>query len=185
MKFLNLFMFSILIIMTMACRTATVTVLEDDDQNFRLADYSTFNFYEATPEGIFDQEQQNYISLIKNEVSLQLTERGLARDAENPDLMINIGISTEERVQTRETGLVTDPGTFQYIGQRRYVWRSETIETGRYQVGTGTIHLIDREEDRAVWVGVVEKILRPRLRDYENAIRKGVEKVFERIDEYQ
>lgn len=184
MKLLNILLAFSLIIVINSCRTAEVTVLEDDNRNFRLTNYSTFDFVETTAEGMFTEYQQLHINNIKDEITQQMNARGLRRDEENPDLKVNIGISVEERAQTRETNLVTDPGTFTYVGQRRYAWRSETIEVGRYREGTGTIHLIDTEDNRAVWVGVVEKILPAREGRIEGAVRFGVREAFDKIDEY-
>jgi len=166
------------------CRTTDVTVVEDDNRSFRLADYSSYDFYETEAEGIFNPEENASIELIKEKISRQMEARGLQRDTQNPDLKVNIGIQVEERTQTRQTGLVTDPGTFNYVGQRRYAWRSETVETGRYRHGTATLHLVDTDRDMAVWVAVVEEILPRREARLERTIRDGVEKTFERIDEY-
>jgi len=177
-------LFGIILIFT-GCRTTTVTVVEDDNRNFRLADYSTYDFYETEAEGIFNVEDNASINLIREEISRQMEARGLKRDGQDPDLRVNIGIQVEERTQTRQTGLVTDPGTFTYVGQRRYAWRSETVETGRYRHGTATLHLVDTERETAVWVGVVEEILPRREARLERTIREGVEKTFEKIDEYE
>jgi len=184
MKALKISLLLSLLISFSSCRTTTVTVVEDDDRNFRLANFSTYDFYDTQAEGVFNVDNNANIDLIKQEISKQLEARGLQRDRQTPDLSINIGVQVEERVQTRQTGLVTDPGTFNYIGQRRYAWRSETVETGRYRHGTATLHLVDTDRNRAVWVGVVEEILPRREARLERTIREGVEKTFERIDEY-
>jgi len=180
----KLFILLGVILIITGCRTTTITVLEDDNRNFRLANYSSYDFYETEAEGVFNAEENASINLIKEEISRQMEARGLQRDPQNPDLKVNIGIQVEERVQTRQTGLVTDPGTFMYVGQRRYAWRSETVETGRYRHGTASLHLVDPDRDRAVWVGVVEEILPRREARLERTIRDGVEKTFEKIDEY-
>ena len=172
------------LVMATGCRTVSVTVLEDDNRNFRLANYATYDFYQTEATGQFNQSEQIYFNQIKEEVAAHMDQRGVARDTVNPELKINIGIHVEERTQTRETGLVTDPGTFTYIGQRRYTWRSETVEVGRYRKGTGTIHFVDAERQSAVWVGVVEEILSPRTDRIERTIRDGVREVFNKIDEY-
>lgn len=176
-------MIGIFIIFFAGCRTIQVTVLDDYDGNFQLNDYITYDFFEPQVEGVFNAENNESINLIKEEISRQMADRGLSRDTDNPDLMVNIGIQVEERTQTRETGLVTDPGTFTYVGQRRYSWRSETVETGRYRYGTATLHLVDTEKDRAVWVGVVEEILPRREAKLKRTIRDGVKRAFEKIDE--
>lgn len=173
-----------IILITTSCKTTTVTVVEDDNKNFRLANYTTYDFYDTQAEGIFDSGNNASIHLIKEEIGRHMEARGLRRDEDSPDLKVNIGIQVEEKTQTRQTGLVTDPGTFTYIGQRRYTWRSETVEAGRYRQGTASLHLVDTNQDRAVWVGMVEEILPRREAMLEKTIRNGVEKTFQKIDKY-
>jgi len=184
MKVIPLGIFIGFLVLMAGCRTVSVIVLEDDNRNFSLNNYATYDFFQTEATGIFNQSEQIYLNQIKEEVSNHMDERGLARDTINPELRINIGIHVEEKTQTRETGLVTDPGTFTYIGQRRYTWRSETVEVGRYRKGTGTIHFVDAERQSAVWVGVVEEILSPRTDRIERTVRDGVREVFNKIDEY-
>lgn len=184
MKLLKVLFFISLLLWTSSCRTANVTVLEDDNRTFSLTNYNTFDFFETSTEENFNENQQMHIDIIKDEIVQHMNARGLIMDNQNPDIKINIGIRVEEKVQTRETGLVTDPGTFNYIGQRRYTWRSETVQVGRYRAGTGTIHLVDTEDNRAVWIGVVEKILPAREGRIEGAVRFGVREAFNKMDEY-
>lgn len=184
MKIIHLGLIILFSLLTAGCRTIDVTVLEDDNRNFRLANYLTYDFYQTEATGSFNHSEQIYFNQIMQEVAQHMDDRGVARDTVNPALKINIGIHVEEKTQTRETGLVTDPGTFTYIGQRRYAWRSETIEVGRYRKGTGTLHFVDTERQSAVWVGVVEEILSPRTDRIERTIRDGVREIFNTIDEY-
>jgi hypothetical protein len=178
---LNHFVYLMFALMTFGCRTAQVNVTEQQP-NFRLQHYSSFDFLDEEEENMSPAYREN-IQFIKDEIVRQMEARGISHDQENPELMVNIGVAVEDRVQTRETGLVTDPGTFNYIGQRRYKWQSETIETGRYQKGTATMHLVDVEEQQAVWVGVLEKVLPRRDDRLKQAIESGVEKMFAKMDD--
>ncbi|TVR18254.1 MAG: DUF4136 domain-containing protein [Balneolaceae bacterium] len=94
---------------------------------------------------------------------------------------MNIGIVAEERDQVRETGLATDPATFNYIGQRRYTWQSEEIKIGTYRQGTVTIHLVDAARNEAVWVGISERVIDEREERLQRTIREGVKEMFEKI----
>ncbi|WP_164674937.1 DUF4136 domain-containing protein [Anditalea andensis] len=184
MKILKTSLLMVVIALGTGCRTTSVTVVEDDNRKFSLNHYQSYDFVETRTDGVFSSEDNMSISLIKDEIVQRMEERGVRRDTVSPELKINLGVQVEERTQTRQTGLVTDPGTFTYIGQRRYAWRSETVETGRYRHGTATLHLIDVHRDEAVWVGIVEKILPRREERLRATIRNGVEKTFEKIDEY-
>ncbi|MBS9523121.1 DUF4136 domain-containing protein [Litoribacter ruber] len=163
-----------------SCRTAQVEVL-DRHQDFSLVQYSSFRFIENDGEA-FSRDYREKINFLKDQIVRQMEARGLTHDRENPELLVNIGIAVEDRVQTRQTGLVTDPGTFNYIGQRRYTWKSETVEVGRYQQGTMTIHLVDPVMGEAVWMGTVEKVLPRGAGHLQETVIRGVEKLFKQID---
>ncbi|MFC4871834.1 DUF4136 domain-containing protein [Negadavirga shengliensis] len=174
----------LLIICSLSCGVREVIVMEDQAGNFNLGRYETFDFLETGATGDLSDNYQESVGALMDEITEQMTRRGIEQTAENPDLRINIGILMEEKVQTRETGLVTDPGTFNYIGQQRYTWRSQTVEAGRYRLGTVTVHLVDTDLDKAVWVGVVEKTIANRPARIERISRKAAQKLFDRLDEY-
>jgi hypothetical protein len=118
--------------------------------------YRTFNFLDVN----FKNEQmgetnQQGIQLLKDALVRELTEKGY-RQADNPDLGVNIGIVTEDKVQTRKTDIRDAPV---YIGQRRYSWKSEEVEVGRYRLGTVTIDIVDMQKNDPVWEGVVQGTL--------------------------
>lgn len=149
-----------------ACTSAKVLNREPSD-NFSLAQYKTFNFFEVDAGGdstLTDADYQAGIALLKREIARQLTLHGLQQSA-NPDLKVNIGLVVKEKVQTRDTDFRTDAP--RYVGQRRYSWKSEQVEVGRYKEGTATVHLVDNAKNQMVWRGVVEDVIaaKPDKRD--------------------
>lgn len=178
------FLSAVIVVCCLSCKVAEVTVLQDQEGNFNLGRYDSFDFLETGATGDLSDSYQESIGALMEEITYQLTQRGIEQRSENPHIHINIGILMEQKVQTRQTGLVTDPGTFNYIGQQRYTWKSETVEAGRYRLGTVTIHFVDTSLDEAVWVGVVEKTIADRPSRIQRISRRAVQKVFDRLDEY-
>ncbi|QCR22881.1 DUF4136 domain-containing protein [Pontibacter sp. SGAir0037] len=169
----------LLALVALACSPVTILNTEASE-NFSLGNYQTFGFYEVDASG--DALGTNYgpqLEYLKQEISRQLAARGLAENATEPDLRINIGVVVAEEVQTRETNLISDPPT--YIGQRRYTWRSREVEVGRYREGTLSLHLVDREREALVWQGTAEAVVPKDPEDIQARISKGVEKLMSRI----
>lgn len=157
----------------------SVKVLETEaEEGFQLDNYSSFAFYQP------DDEQRDpsptyleEMKILKEEIAQELRERGL-QESKQPDLLINLGAVVQEKAQTRETTVMEAP---RYIGQRRYSWKSEEVVTNRYQVGTVTVHLVDKDKNKLVWRGVAEGIVPENERRLRKTIEKGVEKLFSEI----
>jgi hypothetical protein len=162
-----------------ACSTVKIVNTEPAD-NFSLFNYRTFNFYDVEAEGsALSADYSQRVDILKNEISKQLQKRGLRQSASQPDLLVNLGIVVEEKVQTRQTDLRTDAP--RYIGQRRYSWKSEKVEVGRYKEGTVTVHLVDRAQNKMVWRGVAAGVIPAKTKKLEKTIAEGAEELFARI----
>ena len=163
----------------MSCQAVRI-VNTESAEDFVLADYRTYNFYEIEASGdtttlIFRER----IDLLKKEIAKQLEKRGLTRSTSEPDLLVNLGTVVDEKVQTRQTNIISDPPT--YIGQRRYTWKSKEVEVGRYKAGTVSVDLVDREQNKLVWQGVAEGIIPNNPARLQKMIAKGAEKLFSRL----
>jgi hypothetical protein len=147
---------------------------------FALNKYQTFGFYEISANGEAVAPAYNHqVNLLKSAIQQELTAKGLTFSPTDPDLLVNIGVVTREKVQTRQTDFRTDAP--KYIGQRRYSWRSEEVEVGRYKEGTVSVHLVDRESNALVWKGAVEAIIPRREAQLQKTIDAGMTKLFERL----
>lgn len=166
----------LLLVAVVSCSPA-IQVTTEPAAGFQLSDYETFAFYDvdASGDGLGDAYQPQ-VDYLKQEVAKQLGRRGLTRSASEPDLLVNLGVVVEEEVQTRETDIRSDPP--QYIGQRRYTWRSKEVEVGRYKEGTVSVHLVDRGRNELVWQGTAETILRSKPDKLQEQMAKGMEKLF-------
>ncbi|PSR54523.1 DUF4136 domain-containing protein [Adhaeribacter arboris] len=161
------------------CRTTRVTNTQAA-ANFALTNYKTFNFYEITANGEpVDPQYNNRITILKNAIQEQLTQKGLTLNQTNPDILVNIGIVTTEKVQTRQTDFRTDAP--RYIGQYRYSWKSQQVEVGRYREGTVSVHLVDPTKNELVWQGVMEGIIPKKDAALQREVNAGVIELFNKL----
>lgn len=165
----------------LACKPVKTSVTEVSP-SYSLGNYSSFAFYETSAEGELSENYQQHLDFMKSEISKHMAYRGLLPAPNgDADLLINIGILVKTQAQTRETGLLTDPGTFNYIGQRRYTWKSETVEVGQFRKGSVDIHLIDAKNNEAVWAGVTTGVIDEKEDRLLKTISKGVSEMFEKL----
>src|SRR5688572_22876406 len=67
---------------------------------FALANYKTFDFFKTESSGEISPKFNERLALLKTEISKQLAARGLSQaSSETADLLINIGVVVEEKVQ--------------------------------------------------------------------------------------
>jgi hypothetical protein len=145
---------------------------------FALRNYHTFGFYEVSANGgPVDPAYQHQVNLLKSAIQEQLSAKGLAYAPTDPELLVNIGVVTREKVQTRQTDFRTDAP--RYIGQRRYSWHSEEVAVGRYQEGTVSVELVDRKNNALVWQGAVAAIIPRQEARLQKTIASGIKKLFE------
>ncbi|WPR77874.1 DUF4136 domain-containing protein [Algoriphagus sp. NG3] len=170
----------LLVILVSSCTTSRISVEQEKYGNFKLQDYKTFSFLEVdqskTGVPVFTQA----IDYLKQEITTQMASRGLSEDPNDSELKINLGLVIENKEQTRETNLATDP--FMYSGQRNYIWKSEEVVVNRYKEGTLTMHLVDSETNAAVWIGTISDIIPTKQEKKQAAIEVAVSSLFEKLD---
>lgn len=180
MRIGNMLICLLMVLSGFSCRSPINIVETEAESGFSLGQYQTYNFYDEVEGGDPAEVMPQYLeemNLIKAEIAQQLEQRGLSRSPQ-PDLLVNIGAVVEEKVQTRETNIRDAPI---YIGQRRYHWQVEEREVSRYQQGTVSLHLIDRDENRLMWRGVAEGVI-PKDREKRlNRIETGVKELFDKV----
>lgn len=138
-----------------ACSSSYKLLKTKQEPTFRLNNYRTFGFYEVEAKGdTVPARFEENLEVIKQAIADNLKTRGLTQ-SETPDLKINLGITVKEKIQTRQTDFRTD-GYPRYMGQRRYSWKSEDVEVGRYKEGTMFIDLVDAKDNKQVWQRGVE-----------------------------
>ncbi|RYY30374.1 MAG: DUF4136 domain-containing protein [Chitinophagaceae bacterium] len=175
MKYLVIFT---LLAALFACSTARV-VKTEKAPGVDFTTYKTFDFYELGASGDTTGNKFNtYTDMLRQAISRELEAKGYRRESTDPDLRVNIGIVVKEEAQTRETTIREAP---RYMGQRRYSWKSEQVEVGRYKTGTATIDLVDSRKNMMVWEGVMEGIISKKQSSYESDVNKGISQLFEKF----
>jgi hypothetical protein len=123
--------------------------------NFRA--YKTYNFMDVTArnDAAFEGPGTG-IETLKQAVAREMNRRGY-QQSDTPDLLVNIGVVTQDKVQTRQTTLLQDAP--RYIGQRNYHWQSEEVPVRSYEEGTATVEVVDAARKELIWDGSVKSVL--------------------------
>jgi hypothetical protein len=148
----------------------------DRADGFQISQYKTYDFYTVSAAG--DTVSATFgrnIELLEAAINKQMQAKGLKRTPSNPDLLVNIGVMVEEKIQTRTTNIQDAP---RYIGQRNYSWKSGEVEVGRYKEGTATIHLVERATNKMVWKGAVAGVVPHQPEKTAALIDKGMTALF-------
>lgn len=163
-------------VMLAACSTSKVLKTEKA-AGADFSTYKTFDFYKVETSGDTDSPQfHENIEKLENAIALKLQKYGYLLSKTNPDLLVNIGVVIRQEVQTRQTDFRTDAP--RYIGQRKYSWKSQEVELGRYREGTVSIEMVDRKQNFMVWQGAIQDIIPQKTARLERTIKKGVDKLF-------
>ncbi|OGX91867.1 hypothetical protein BEN49_18155 [Hymenobacter coccineus] len=139
--------------------------------------YKTYNFMdEAARTASTAADLSANIFDLKRAVTREMEARGYQRAAQ-PDLLVNIGVSTQLLTQTRETNFLNDGAPY-YIGQRNFRWQAQNVPIGQYREGTATIDVVDAARKEQVWQGTATSILSRKSRKAAQQIDKGVAEAF-------
>jgi hypothetical protein len=144
--------------------------------NFRA--YKTFNFMDVTArnEAAF-QGPGTGVETLKQAIIREMGRRGYQQSA-TPDLWVNIGVVTQDKVQTRETTLRDAPI---YLGQRNYHWQSQDVVVGHYEEGTATVEVVDAARKELIWEGAVNSVLTADADKLTKRIDDAVTALFEKF----
>ncbi|MFD1467277.1 DUF4136 domain-containing protein [Hymenobacter caeli] len=152
-------------------------VQTDQKPNVDFTRYKTYNLVEETArhDSASSDLGANVFEL-KRAVAHEMEARGYRRAA-RPDLLVNIGISSKEMVQTRETNYLNDGAPY-YIGQRSYHWQAQNVPIGQYREGTATIDVVDAARQEQIWQGTTTRVLSRKPDKAAHQIDKGVAEAF-------
>ncbi|HEX5169251.1 MAG TPA: DUF4136 domain-containing protein [Cyclobacteriaceae bacterium] len=167
-----------LVIFICSCAPQVKIVGTKPAEGTSLNNYKTFDFYQFNTEVVPSPTFNLRTGWLKDEIAKQLNARGLSQSSDNPDLLVNIGVVIEEKVQTRETTIRDAP---MYTGQRNYSWQSQEVAVGTYEEGTVTIDLVDRMKNEMIWEGVASSILVKSDESSKKNIAQGMEALFAKI----
>ncbi|MDO7849177.1 DUF4136 domain-containing protein [Hymenobacter sp. M29] len=166
----------LLLLALMGCATEQVQRTEQQP-NVDFRAYKTYNFMDVTARNAAALPSPgNGIETLKQAIGREMERRGYQLAA-SPDLLVNIGVVTQDKVQTRETDLHDAPI---YLGQRNYHWQSQDVVVGRYEEGTATVEIVDAARQELIWQGSVKSILSPKADKLAKQIDATVAALFEK-----
>jgi hypothetical protein len=145
------------VLLSSACSSG-LTVRSDEDPSANFSQYQTFNFFD--PMGIEGgYNSAIFGELFREAITREMSERGY-RKADNPDLMINVTVRSDDKVSMRtysspymSGAYYGRPGGAQYgsavgVGVGVSTRATKTTEASVF------IDLVDNEKDRVSWQGV-------------------------------
>jgi len=156
----------------------------DKTDDFSISKYKTFAFskIDTTGSDAIGPNYQANLSLLKEAITKQMKAKGLTLNEDSPDMLVNIGITILEKVQTRETSFANPGDRTAYMGQRNYSWSSQEVEVGRYREGTVTVHLVDSKQNKLVWKGSADGVVPEKQKNIPALIDEAMTKLFEKIN---
>lgn len=171
----------IVLLMLAACSGVKIQGVEKAD-DFSVSKYKTFGFFEVVQKGsAVGPNYESNLNLLKESIIKQMSLKGIALSDINPDLLINIGIVLEEKVQTRETSFTNPADRTAYMGQRNYSWKSEEVEVDRYREGTVTVDLVDRAQNKLVWQGSAQSVVPEKQKKVPSVIDDAMAQLFSKV----
>lgn len=170
----------IALILFCSCTPTRVVVEENRFDDFKLSDSSTFDFAQIDSPNDSLLGYTQIVNLLKETMVGKLESRGLTQDAAAPDLKINLGLVVEDKVQTRETNITSDP--FTYSGQRNYNWEVREIPVNTYREGSLTVHFVNAAGNVLLWAGTISEVVPKKWEDKNEAVRNAVDQIFKYLD---
>ena len=163
-----------------SCAPNRVVVEENKYEDFKLSQYSSFDFSQINTPSDSLVPYQQIVDLLKENITEAMEARGLKHATEQPDLRINLGVVVADKVQTRETNVTSDP--FTYSGQRNYYWEVREIPVNTYREGSLTVHFVNNPGNVLVWAGTVSEVVPKKQEDKIAAVKDAVSQIFKHLD---
>ena len=138
--------------------------------------YFYYNIEEPETKGVHFEAN---VQLLKKAIDVEMKKLGYTLQAAEGDLLVNIGISLAEKVQTRQTDFRTDG--MRYIGQRNYHWESQEVQVDRYEEGTIVLDFINPVKKELVWQGSFAGTTTDNRKKIEARINTGVAGLFKKF----
>jgi len=173
----------LLVLLLSACASG-LEVRSDEDPSANFSQYRTWNYFDPMGiEGGYNSPM--YGELFREAITREMSERGY-RLADNPDLMINVTIQTDDKVKMRSYtspymsgAYYNRPGGAQY-GSAVGVGVGVSSRATRTTEASVFIDLVDSKKNRVSWQGVAvidatDKVAQ-RLRD---SVYTAVNKVYD------
>lgn len=146
-------------------------------------DFTSYKTYAFPSIQVNDTALLNYkdrLLMIQQAIESQLNSRGYEKSTlSSADLLINIGVTVEEKIQTRESDIREGA---QYTGQRSYYKEAGEVEVRRYKLGTVTLDVVDVANNKMIWQGVADEVVKENPTDEkaQKTIDRGIKNLFKK-----
>jgi len=153
-------------------------IITNQDPTVNFGNYRTFGFVTDLNTNR-DQYESLTSQYFKSATIRELEGRGY-KQSENPDMLVNFNVVTEEKIRTTQT-----PTAGGYYGYRGYgAWGGyggyETT-VSQYTEGTVNVDLVDAKKSQLIWEGVVIGKITDEVREnLEAACNQVIAEVFAR-----
>lgn len=152
MKIRSVLTVSVLLLVGVGC--SPISVSHDYDPQANFSDLKTFAWV-AFPQNV--EINQLTVRRIKNAVSNELLAKGLQESSSNPDILIAMHGTTQEKLDITDWGY--SAGAYYGGGY----WGGRNIDVDQYTEGTLILDFIDSKSKSLVWRGVAKGAVDPSL----------------------
>jgi hypothetical protein len=152
------------------------TIISNSDPNFDFMNMKTFNYMQP-----LSTDRGNVQSLVSSHMmaatTAELAKRGIQRDENDPDVLINFFLETNEQIRTRNSSASVG----MHRGGRYGMWggtmSTPTIE--QTTQGQLSIDMVDPSRNQLVWEGTAStRVTENILQNQEESIHSFVAAIF-------
>ncbi len=151
----NLKLIALAFLVITSCAPVKVATVSKLSQKAEGKTYKTYNIGGLELKSIPGENFSKNLQHVVGAIDKQMQDRGFVRGPVNPDLLINLGISVTDEVQTRETTIRDAPYQVKYYDGRSYGWKSEEIVVDEYKDGHVVLDFVDTKQNEMIWQGGV------------------------------
>jgi hypothetical protein len=148
----------ILTLMLGGCASSGPTVVSNTAPGVKFKSFESYNFIQ--PLGTDRRDARTPMSsMLMNSTMREMAERGLRRSDESPDLLVDFIVTTEERLDVRQTPNSTTMHRSHW-NRSFSTWPTYQTTVRQYTQGTLIIDLIDMRANAVIAEGIAEGRIR-------------------------
>ena len=173
MKSIRLLIISSLMVVTIGCSTVSYQYDYDPDTNY--SGLKTFRWMPGM--SVYVQENIHTLNVkrLQEAVNTQLEAKGCKMTTDNPDFLISMHVSKEEKIEVRTLNYGYGGRSMLYGG---YFAPSPQFDVYQYEEGTFILDIVDAQSRELIWRGIAQG----EVLDYSNPVKRN-EKIDELIQE--
>ena len=147
-----------LTLMLAGCASSGPTIISNTAPGVKFKSFESYNFIQ--PLGTDRRDARTPMSsMLMNSMMREMAERGLRRSDESPDLLVDFIVTTEERLDVRQTPNSTMMHRSHW-NRGFSTWPTYSTTVRQYTQGTLLIDLIDTQGNALIAEGAAENRIR-------------------------